>query len=110
VPLIIAFTHAPGGGHSSVLRETLLFISGLLPGLATVVNGYSEKLALKAQARQYDRMRALFGRAFALLPDTITSDTAALAQATYVELGREALEEHAEWVAIYRQRPIEPPK
>ena len=110
VPLVIAFTHAPSGGHPSFVREFLLLVCGLLPGLATVLNGYSEKLALKAQARQYDRMHALFGRAFALLPDTATPQTAALAQATYVELGRESLAEHAEWVAIYRQRPIEPPK
>jgi len=110
VPLVIAFTHSPSGGHPSFVREFLLLICGLLPGLATVLNGYSEKLALKAQARQYDRMRGLFDRAFALLPDTVTSQTADIAQSTYRELGRESLEENAEWVAIYRQRPIEPPK
>ena len=110
VPAVIAFTHPPSGGHPSFIREFLLLICGLLPGLATVLNGYSEKLALKPQARQYERMRGLFERAFALLPDAIAPDTAALAQATYMELGREALAENAEWVAIYRQRPVEPPK
>src|SRR5262249_32913297 len=105
-----ALTHAPHGGHPSFVREFMLLICGLLPGLATVLNGFSEKLALKAQARQYDRMHKLFERAFALLPHTIGPQAAALAQATYAELGRECLAEHAEWVAIYRQRPIEPPK
>ena len=110
VPAVIAFTAPPAGGNESLARQFLLLVSGLLPGLATVLNGYSDKLALKAQERQYDRMRILSGRAFALLPDTIDEKTAALAQATYLELGAEALKEHAEWVAIYRQRPVEPPK
>ena len=30
-------------------------------------------------------------------------------QALYGELGAEAMKETAEWVAIYRQRPIRPP-
>jgi hypothetical protein len=31
-----------------------------------------------------------------------------LAHGLYRELGMEAMKEQAEWVAIYRQRPIEP--
>ena len=31
-----------------------------------------------------------------------------LAHALYRELGMEAMKENAEWVAIYRQRPIRP--
>jgi hypothetical protein len=30
--------------------------------------------------------------------------------ALYRELGMEAMKENAEWVAIYRQRPIQPPQ
>jgi len=74
------------------------------------MNEYSERLALNAQARQYDRMRTLFERAVGLLPETIDQSTAALAEAVYIELGQEAMRENAEWVAIYRQRPIQPPK
>ena len=65
---------------------------------------------LAAQARQYDRMRVLFERAYALLPETIDQSTAPLALAIYLELGQEAMAENAEWVAIYRQRPIQPPR
>jgi len=107
VPLVILFTPAAGGG---ILREILLLISGLLPGLATALNGYSDKLALKAQARQYDRMRMLFERALKLLPERADAETTPQIRALYAELGAEALKEQAEWVAIYRQRPIEPPK
>ena len=55
-------------------------------------------------------MRTLFGRAHELLPPEINTDTMGLAYALYHELGMEAMKENAEWVAIYRQRPIEPLK
>jgi hypothetical protein len=55
-------------------------------------------------------MRTLFERAHDLLPPQINSDTMGLAYALYHELGMEAMKENAEWVAIYRQRPIEPLK
>jgi len=37
------------------LRTVILLLSGLLPGSAAALTAYSERLALKAQARQYDR-------------------------------------------------------
>ncbi len=110
VPIVLGFTSPAPDGHDSTLRTVLLIVSGLLPGIAGIMNEYSERLALNAQARQYDRMRTLFERACDLLPETIDETTAPLAQAIYVELGQEAMTESAEWVAIYRQRPIQPPK
>ncbi len=95
--------------HETWGHRILIFAIGILPGIAAVWVGYSEQLALKAQARQYDRMRALFERAYELLPEGLTDTTPADAQAIYAELGSEAMKEHAEWVAIYRQRPIRPP-
>jgi Ca2+/Na+ antiporter len=90
------------------LQHVLLIVVGLLPIVAAVLTGYSERLAFKAQARQYDRMRMLFERAYDLLPAEIDDRTTGLAHALYQELGMEAMKENAEWVAIYRQRPIEP--
>jgi hypothetical protein len=109
VPIAIAAAPA-AGAQDTVLRQVLLVISGLLPGLGTALNGYSDKLALKAQARQYDRMRMLFERALELFPATIDDASTSVIRSVYAELGAEALKEQAEWVAIYRQRPIEPPK
>jgi hypothetical protein len=86
----------------------LLMVIGLLPGSAAALTAYSERLALKAQARQYDRMRVLFERAYELLPEHIEPTTASLVRAVYRELGIEAMRENAEWVAVYRQRPIQP--
>ncbi len=89
-------------------QHAVVIVVGLLPGVAAAWTGYSERLALKAQARQYDRMRMLFERAYELLPEKIDDGTTALARMLYHELGIEAMRENAEWVAIYRQRPIQP--
>jgi hypothetical protein len=89
-------------------HEVFLAALGLLPGVAAVLSSYAERLGLTAQARQYDRMRMLFKRAYDLLPETLDAPTARLARSLYRELGIEALKESADWVAIYRQRPIAP--
>jgi len=114
VPILIGLMlsrvdiHWPIAGLEFGLQHVILIVVGLLPGIAAVLAGYSERLAFKAQARQYDRMRVLFERAYELLPSEIDDDNMAPARALYQELGIEAMKEHAEWVAIYRQRPIEP--
>jgi hypothetical protein len=87
-----------------------VFAIGVLPGVAALWAGYTEQLGLKAQARQYDRMRSLFERAYELLPERFAASTAGSVHKIYEELGKEAMNEHAEWVAIYRQRPIRPPQ
>jgi len=94
-------------GHENWLHRAAILFIGLLPGLAAVWTGYVERRALKAQARQYDRMRVLFQRAQDLLKSP--PEDSELIRVLYAELGREAMEENAEWVAIYRQRPIRPP-
>jgi hypothetical protein len=99
---------APHWNHLHPVHRTFIFLIGLLPGLAAVWTGIAERLAHKAQARQYDRMRTLFDRAY----DLFQSDEPASfrhIQALYAELGAEAMKESAEWVAIYRQRPLQPP-
>jgi hypothetical protein len=110
VPIVLAFTSPAPAGAESVLRTILLIASGLLPGIGSIMNEYSERLALEARARQYDRMRMLFGRACELLPEQLEQGSAALTRAIYLELGQEAMRESAEWVSTYRQRPIQPPK
>jgi hypothetical protein len=96
-----------------IYEHLLIVVMGILGGLAAVLAGYTEKLAHHAHARQYDRMRMLFAQALALVDgalDTARQRPAALAEVEelFIELGREAMKENAEWVAIYRQRPIRP--
>jgi hypothetical protein len=90
------------------LPQAIVLLLGILPGIAAVLTGYAERLAFNAQARQYDRMRMLFERACNLLPQDVDEETMRLAHGLYHELGVEAMRENAEWVAIYRQRPIRP--
>jgi hypothetical protein len=97
--------------HHGELRHGLVIVAvGLSAGVAAIFAGFAEKLALSAQARQYDRMRALFERARVLLPEHVEGDSFRRAQALFAELGAEAMKETAGWVEIYRQRPIRPPQ
>ena len=98
-------------------RHYMIVAMGLLVGLGAIIAGHTEQLAYKAQGRQYDRMALLFERALLLVNRVLKRglDGAPLTpteieqvQRLYVELGSEAMKEHAEWVAIYRQRPIRP--
>jgi hypothetical protein len=97
--------HYDGPGH-----HLLVFGIGVLAAVAAAIVGYTEQLALKAQARQYDRMRALFERAHLVLPEDFAATTPQFAQAMFIEIGCEAMKENAEWVSIYRQRPIRAPQ
>jgi len=110
VLLLLLLSYAAGWHHSQLRYDLTIFFIGALPGIAAAIIGYTEQLALKAQARQYDRMSMLFERAFSLLPDQLAKIAPTRAQDIFSELGREAMKENAEWVAIYRQRPIRPPQ
>jgi hypothetical protein len=88
------------------IRDLLLIASGLLPGIAAALTGYSERLAFAAQANQYERMRLLFKRAHDLLPVQLPEDGQPAAWSIFRQLGMEAMKESADWVSIYRQRPI----
>lgn len=98
-------------GHD--VQHWLIVAMGTAGGAAAVIAGYVEKLAHHAHARQYDRMRMLFAQASTLIGQTvgaapITPKTLDDVVKLYVLLGEEAMKENAEWVAIYRQRPIRP--
>jgi hypothetical protein len=103
------FGSLPHWEHDELRHRLFVFAVGLWPGLAAVIAGFSEKLAFKAQARQYDRMRVLFERAYSLLPEAVDPPRFRQMQALFAELGAEVLKENASWVEIYRQRPIRPP-
>jgi hypothetical protein len=95
--------------HGQLGHDLIVLAVGLSAGIAAICAGYAEKLALNAQARQYDRMRALFERAEKILPSSVDERTFPRTQALFAELGAEAMKETAGWVEIYRQRPIRPP-
>lgn len=85
----------------------LVVLIGVLAAAAGAFHGYGEKRALDAQAKRYARMHTVFQSAL----DQLKAPEATGAQATAIlrELGREALEENADWVMLHRERPLEPP-
>lgn len=87
--------------------QGLVVLIGVLAAAAGAFHGYGQKRALDAQAKRYARMHTVFQSAL----DQLNSPETDSRQATAVlrELGREALEENADWVMLHRERPLEPP-
>ena len=101
--LVLLYWHPLGLWH-----HFWIVAMAFLVGIAALIAGLMEKFAHHAHASQYDRMQLLFERALALVPKSIPHHSLANIEALYVELGAEAMKENADWVAIYRQRPIRP--
>jgi hypothetical protein len=116
IPLMFVASHVLAGPNHMLskpdlgtkVHDLLVVFIGFLPGIAATLTSYSERLAHTAQARQYDRMRMLFKRAHDLLPHTFDKAAEHRVLSLYRELGIEAMKESADWVAVYRQRPIGP--
>lgn len=82
---------------------------GLAPAAAGLIHGYAEQRALSVHIRRYARMRLLFAAAMRVLDVPMKREEWAAARDVLAELGREALEENADWVMLHRERPIELP-
>ena len=89
-------------------HDLFLFVIAIVPGVAAFFIGQSEKLAFQAQARHYDRMAAMFGQAVYIIPQALANGRADLVHDAMRVLGIEAMRENAEWVSMYRNRPIGP--
>ena len=86
-------------------QQQLLVAMGLLPLLAGIREAYSYKKADKELIKQYRFMTRLF-ESCRLRLDQARSDaeTRQLLRA----LGSACLEEHAEWILLHRERPLQP--
>jgi hypothetical protein len=96
----------------------LVFVIGLLPGVAAVIVGYAAQMAFKAQSRHCAQMAWRFERALELLPEphhagrksimagALEPELSAYCQAIFTELGTAAMRSSAEWVAIHRDHVI----
>jgi hypothetical protein len=76
---------------------------------AAAIHGYLEKLALEAHTKRYARMRALYRSALRLLNERPGGDDPDRVRLVLRELGREALDENADWMMLHRDRPLELP-
>jgi len=83
------------------LSITVLFV------VAALLHNYAEKRALSPQAKQYERMSVMFEACRRRLPPLIDDSRFGEARHMLRELGREALNENADWVLLHRERPLE---
>jgi hypothetical protein len=93
-----------GGWLGPTTSKLFLVTAGMTALFAGVREAYSHKLADKELIKQYRFMTRVFASASELL----ARDTDAFKQRRVLEaLGEAALEEHAEWILMHRERPLE---
>ena len=86
------------------VQQQLVLVMGLLPLLAGIREAYSYKKADKELIKQFRFMSRLFESCRERISRAKTElETRSLLLA----LGRACLEEHAEWILLHRERPLE---
>jgi hypothetical protein len=86
------------------MQQPLLLAMGLLPLLAGIREAYSYKKADKELIKQFRFMSRLFDSCSERLR---VARTEAATRQLLLALGRACLEEHAEWILLHRERPLE---
>ncbi|MGV8943052.1 hypothetical protein [Thermomonas sp.] len=85
-------------------QQKLVVVMGLLPLLAGIREAYSYKKADKELIKQFRFMSRLFESCGARLKH-VQND--AETRQILLALGRACLEEHAEWILLHRERPLD---
>jgi hypothetical protein len=96
--------YAASGRLGQNQHQVLLVLMGVLPLFAAVRSAYSHQKADKELIKQYRFMSRVFGNAHRLLKETHDID---MKRQVLRALGNAALEEHAEWILMHRERPLE---
>ena len=100
----VALLIASAGGMAARVQQTLLLAMGLLPLLAGIREAYSYKKADKELIKQFRFMSRLFASCNERLQ---LAKTDAETRRLLLALGRACFEEHAEWILLHRERPLE---
>ncbi|MCB2188396.1 MAG: hypothetical protein KQJ78_18400 [Deltaproteobacteria bacterium] len=91
--------------HDSDLLHWLFLFTGLLPGAGALASSYAQRRGLAQHVREYAQMGEIFRRAARQVSaGDLTQDPGAFRELV-LELGREALAEHAQWVVQHRELP-----
>lgn len=93
-----------GWGHAMILAM------GVLPVVAAMIHGYTEKRALAELVKQYERLGMIFVNAASYLRNLLKEKRYDEARALIHEVGVEALTENGDWVLLHRERPVDVPK
>ncbi len=103
--IIIAVVLALAAGWITMdQRHVLLLFMGVLPLIAGVRDAYSHKKADRELIKQYRFMSRVFANARRLLDG---SQDLGFRRRALMAVGNAALEEHAEWILMHRERPLE---
>jgi hypothetical protein len=102
--LIAILLAVPAGSISDSQRQMMLVLMGVLPLIAGVRDTYSHKKAERELIKQYRFMGRVFANAQRLL---YSNDDLAFRRRVLMAVGNAALEEHAEWILMHRERPME---
>lgn len=89
--------------------DWMLAAIGITALVGTFAHAYANVRAFGEHQKQYDRMKELFQAADEALERAGTTATSADADRILLDLGCEALAEHADWLLLHRARPIELP-
>lgn len=89
---------------SNDARSPLIVLMGVLPLIAGIRECYAYKKAEKEQAKQYRFMEKIFSNTSRQL-DSTESDLEK--RAILKAPGDVAIDEHAEWILMHRERPME---
>lgn len=93
-----------GPGLGDVAQAGLVMLMGLLPLVAGIREAYSFKKADKELIKQFQFMARLFESCRARLDRASTEREQ---RDLLLALGRACLEEHAEWILLHRDRPLD---
>jgi hypothetical protein len=108
IGIAVAVLLALGGDWVTGDRQTLLIaLMGGFPLIAAVREAYAHKKADKELIKQYRFMHRIFSNARQRLDETSNDGQK---RAILRALGEAALDEHAEWILMHRERPLEQTK
>jgi hypothetical protein len=82
----------------------------MAPVSAALIASHSDRLGLQEHVNQYSRMAQLFARAGKALDIATDHKDVNISKRILLELGKDCLNENAEWLLLHRQRPLSVPQ
>lgn len=86
--------------------SVILVGAALAQALGALAAGWISRMAFDEEANACRRMARLFDRADTLLTHHLEAGDLTTAEEIVVQVGREALAEHADWLMLHRARPV----
>jgi hypothetical protein len=96
--------------HEVWIHHFVVITIAMALAVSASLHGYSDRLSLSEESKQYQGMADLFSLAELRLTPLVRYGDADLIRRLMFELGKEALVEHGDWLLLNRSRPLELPK